>query len=186
LNNRQNMNTMVRCSTWSRLLDLELGLPGRIEVREVWVLESILATDALVRLVSKELSEEVNAVGVEAGDDAGHVLGGPRWESRLPVRKLGDIRPDSLGWGSTDAEDAVELVDLGVTWEEWLLGDELSENATDGPHVNADRVMLASEEDFRGTVPEGNNLQEKSQLRRNPRQCARVMAVKLKDELPRE
>ena len=62
------------------------------------------------------------------------------------------------GSGALAPEDAVQLVNLGVSGEEGLLGDELGEDAADGPHVDTDRVVLTAEQDLRSAIPESDNL----------------------------
>ena len=48
-------------------------------------------------------------------------VGGPSGEGGLEVWELRDAGPDVLGGGTHDAEDAEELVDLGVALEQRLL-----------------------------------------------------------------
>ena len=48
-------------------------------------------------------------------------VGRPGWEGGLEVGQRGDAGPDVLGGGAHDAEDAEQLVDLGVALEQRLL-----------------------------------------------------------------
>jgi hypothetical protein len=55
-------------------------------------------------------------------------------------------------------EDLENLVNFRVAWEEWLLGTHLCKDATHGPHVDAGRVLAASEQNFWCTIPQSDDL----------------------------
>ena len=102
------------------LIDLELGLPRCIEVREIWVLQSVLATDPLVGLVRQESRKEVNTMGIEARHNRGHFL----WEHkvsrthdqrnrRVLAGALGD-QAGKVGFQSGSLETPGQMASVGV------------------------------------------------------------------------
>lgn len=44
-----------------------------------------------------------------------------------------------------------------TTYPEWATADHLGENAANRPHVHAKGILLGAEENFGGTVPQGND-----------------------------
>ena len=62
------------------------------------------------------------------------------------------------GGGRCGLEDLEDFVNLGVAGEQGLPRAHLGEDAADGPHVDAGRVLSAAEEDLRGAVPECHHL----------------------------
>ena len=60
-----------------------------------------------------------------------------------------------------ELEDLEDLIDLRVTHEQRLLLHQLSKDATDGPHVDAERVLALAEKDLRSSVPKGLDLVRK-------------------------
>ena len=81
----------------------------------------------------------------------------PLGETALEVREGSDARPVGLSGCAKNAEDLEDLVDLGITREERLACSHLSEDATDGPHVDTSGVLAATEQNFRSAVPESND-----------------------------
>lgn len=63
-----------------------------------------------------------------------------------------------LGRAAGDGDDALELVEGGLAGEEGLVDDELADDATDGPHVDALGVLGGADDDFRRTVPSGGDV----------------------------
>jgi hypothetical protein len=61
--------------------------------------------------------------------------------------------------GKRDApEDLEDLVNLGITSEQRLARAHLGEDAADGPHINTSRVLAATEQNLRRTVPQRDDL----------------------------
>jgi hypothetical protein len=58
-----------------------------------------------------------------------------------------------------EPEDAEDLVDLRVAWEERLAHDHLGKDAADRPHVERCRVVPRAEQDLGRAVPERDDLQ---------------------------
>lgn len=75
-------------------------------------------------------------------------------EGGLVVRETGDTGPAVVGGGTMEVEDFEDLINFRITHEEGLLLDHFSEDATDGPDVNTERVLLLAQENFRGSIPE--------------------------------
>lgn len=55
-------------------------------------------------------------------------------------------------------EDFEDLINLRVAREKWLARAHLSKNGTDGPHINAGRVLTSTEQDLWRPIPQCNNL----------------------------
>ena len=77
---------------------------------------------------------------------------------RLVKRKLFEPWPFLLGRCSSADEDLLKLLLLVLAHEEGHAGHDLSKNAPNGPHVNTSRVVLASQQNVRRTVPKRHNL----------------------------
>ena len=60
--------------------------------------------------------------------------------------------------GHNSPEDLEDLVNLRVTREEGLSCAHLGKDATDGPHVDASRVLTSTQENLGGSVPQGDDL----------------------------
>ena len=77
------------------------------------------------------------------------------------VARLGKVAPAGPYFfvgGAHDLEDEVQLLSLGLAREEGLAGQELGEEAADGPHVDAGAVLVGTEEELRWAVPEGDDV----------------------------
>jgi len=61
-----------------------------------------------------------------------------------------------------ELEDLENLIDLRIAHEKWSLLDELSKDASDGPHVDAKRVFSFSKKNFWSSIPESFDLMCKS------------------------
>ena len=70
------------------------------------------------------------------------------------------FRSETVPFPFTDRpEDLEYLVDLRVSGKQRALGHHLRQDRAHGPHVHGQRVGLAAQQDLRGAVPEGHNLQ---------------------------
>lgn len=76
----------------------------------------------------------------------------------MPVTKLGHAFPHVFVGRSQQLEDVKELLELAVAGEESLFSCKLCEDASDTPHINSRSIVGCAEEDFRSSVPEGDNL----------------------------
>lgn len=120
------------------------------------MVEGGLRGDAFAGVVPEHALQQVDACRVEV-EVVDHVLerrGDPVGEALLVVLQLRDARPVVFVGRAADAEDAVELVDLGVACEERVLGDQLDEDDAHRPHVDRRGVLDRAEEDFRRAVPQ--------------------------------
>ena len=100
-------------------------------------------------------------VALRVGETREHFLGGFPPELReggLEVGQFLDPGPGLGGRGPVELEDLKYLINLTVSKEERALLDQLGEDAADGPHIHAERVLLLAEQDFGRTVPEGLHL----------------------------
>lgn len=89
---------------------------------------------------------------------------------RLVVTELRDTRPSSFSgsshvpcrnqFGSQSnniLEDFVELVNFRITRKQSSTGGHLGKYTTSRPNVHRDRVRLRTQEDFRSTIPQGDD-----------------------------
>jgi hypothetical protein len=75
-------------------------------------------------------------------------------ERTLVVWEVGNSGPSVVVGRTVEGEDLEDLIDFGVAHEESLPLDQLDEDAPYRPNVNGKRVLLLSEENFWGPVPE--------------------------------
>jgi hypothetical protein len=88
------------------------------------------------------------------------VGGGGRW-AHLEIREVADAGPCFLVGGAKVAEHAEQLVDFAVAGEKGAAVDHLGEDAAHGPHVDGGGVVLGAEQDFRGAVPQSDDLKQR-------------------------
>lgn len=58
-------------------------------------------------------------------------------------------------------EDFEDLIDLTVPTEKRFLLNELSEDASDSPNIDSQAVLALSQQDLRGSIPQGLDLMGK-------------------------
>eukprot|EP00218_Dolichomastix_sp_CCMP3274_P001372 CAMPEP_0170153916 /NCGR_PEP_ID=MMETSP0033_2-20121228/56565_1 /TAXON_ID=195969 /ORGANISM="Dolichomastix tenuilepis, Strain CCMP3274" /LENGTH=468 /DNA_ID=CAMNT_0010391135 /DNA_START=50 /DNA_END=1454 /DNA_ORIENTATION=+ len=135
----------------------ELGRVARHRVVvKVVVRERVFGGDALLRVELEEEVDEAERVFrkvAEALHDAAAVLEKVFGERVVP-REFLDAGPHLLGRAPAQAEDDFELLPLVLAGEDWLLKEELGENAPDRPHVHLRPVLLDPHEQLRRSVPE--------------------------------
>lgn len=90
-------------------------------------------------------------------EDDAEVLCSVDLEVLLVFAVLGDSRPSALGGRTHDTEDADELVFVGCSGEEGAAAVHLCHDAAGGPDVDAGAIGAGTEENIRGTVPEGDD-----------------------------
>lgn len=141
------------------------------EVVKVRVLHGALCRDPFPRLIHQKLlpayeinsadayPKEIDAVCVEPWSDTCKALCRPAWKVGVKVGEVLHAWPCVFSRSPEHSKDFEQLVDFGVAWEEWMLCGELGKDAANGPHVDGGRVVFAAKEDFGGTVPEGDDLQ---------------------------
>lgn len=66
--------------------------------------------------------------------------------------------PGSFGGRPDEVEDEFELIHVGLSREEGAAEDDFGEDASGGPDVDGGSVFGGSEEEFGGSVPEGDDL----------------------------
>jgi hypothetical protein len=59
---------------------------------------------------------------------------------------------------STGPEDLEELVNFRVTGKQWSLGEHLSDDAANAPHVHGQGICSTAKEDLRRAVPKSDHL----------------------------
>ncbi len=133
---------------------------SRTNFIEPRVLESLASRNSVSGVITEQLVQEVDTIAVEHGEFGSEVLGFPLGEDGGVVLEATDARPQTVhvGRSSEEFEDLEELADFGVTTEEDLAAGEFSHDATDGPEIDGRGVVLLTEENFGGAVPEGDDL----------------------------
>ena len=74
-------------------------------------------------------------------------------EGAFEVGKLVNSTPALISRRTMELEDFKDLIDFRITHKKRSFLDQLSEDTTNGPHVNTKRVFFFSEKDLRGSVP---------------------------------
>ncbi len=97
-------------------------------------------------------------MAVEARDVQSKVHGAPLGVFCVEGAELGNTGPVDVRGSAECFEDEEELVDLAVARKERLLRGELGHDAAQGPDVNSGAVVFLAEEDFRGAVPQCDDL----------------------------
>lgn len=144
---------LIRFAVHQRRMPLMI----KVGAEEVFVFAGLLRRDTTDGVVNESLFEKVKTRFVQTLDLSGEVFAVPLWESCFVVRKGRNSGPSRIIRGSKDAKDFEDLVDFGVAREERTTGDHLGEDAADGPSVNSGGVLLATQQNFRGPVPQSNN-----------------------------
>lgn len=124
---------------------------------------SLLGTDPASGIIHQERLQQVQTMLAQhpraiLSDNLALGIAAPFREGRLEVREAGDARPVLFAGCAQDAEDLEDLVNFRVAGEERLARGHFGEDAAHAPHVDAGAVLSAAEEDFRGAVPESDDL----------------------------
>ena len=127
------------------------------------MIKTFLSSKSSTRIDNKQFLEEVKSERVHFND---HLIcdmftqssASPNREVFIEVREGFIPGERGVSRGAKDLEDAEELVHFGVPCEERLLEEKFGEDATDAPHVQAAGVLVKSEHQFGGAVPESQNL----------------------------
>lgn len=122
------------------------------------MVESFLGGDAHRGIVDQHAGQQINGLLISV-DNVSEALGRPDGEGVLEVGHRSDTGPNLLVGGSEDAEDAEELVNLAISGEEGVLGQHLSEDATQAPDIDGRRVVTSSKQNLGGTIPQSDDLQ---------------------------
>mmetsp|Transcript_43529 Transcript_43529/g.105533 ORF Transcript_43529/g.105533 Transcript_43529/m.105533 type:complete len:262 (-) Transcript_43529:345-1130(-) len=130
-----------------------------VKVVEVRVVQRLLRVDPVLRVVHEEPFEKVHPGGVEGIRDSLGVRSlPPDGECPVPVLELCHTRPGIFGRRTELTEDLEELVDLRITREQGTFRNHLDEDGTDRPNIDRRGVRLATQQDFRWTVPQRDDL----------------------------
>ena len=123
------------------------------------MLKSLASRNSIRRMITEHLTKEINTITIQHGQLGRQVLSIPLGEHVGVILEIGNTRPQSIDIsGSTkEFEDLEELTDFSITTEENLTAAEFSHDAANGPHVDGGRIVLFTEEDFGGAVPEGDD-----------------------------
>ena len=130
---------------------------------EVRVLASLLGGNATSWIIDEHHFKKVESMVVKV-DAQGYVWVslpfGERWLEVWEAGLVGDARPLLLGRGTQQPvlrvricnllaetyilEDLEDFIDLGISWEERLLGAHLREDTSNRPHVHTGRVLTTT------------------------------------------
>jgi len=134
-----------------------------VEGTDIGVLESVLSGITLVGVEGKEVLKDVDGLGRSSGIE---LLVGTLGDGREGIEHcesegaLDGLEIFIAGLASK-LKDTIELVHGGASREHGLAANELTEDATDRPHIDTSGVLLAAEKDLRGAVPAGGNVVSK-------------------------
>ena len=127
------------------------------------MIKAFLSSKSSTRINNKQFLKEVKSERVHFND---HLISdmftqpgaSPHREVLIEVRE--GLIPGKRGVsrGAKDLEDAEELVHFGVPGEERLLEEKFGEDAAHAPHVQAAGVLVKSEHQFGGAVPQRQDL----------------------------
>lgn len=131
-------------------------------------------------------TKQINTMRIQTGHRPRQINRRPLRERRLVIRQLRHARPNLFirrsqqptkdvqskanqhSWRtpssrtSDSPENLEDLVNLGVPGEERLPHRHFRKDTPDGPHVDRGAVVPRAKEDFRGPVPECDDLQGES------------------------
>ena len=124
------------------------------------MLETLLDCVALFWVEDEHLAKEVEGhrvrLGVKRGPGLLVALG------QLPdvfPRKVISDESHVLARGSAEHSDGpLDLIQVVVSWEEGRPTEKFREDAPDGPDIQGVGVVRRVQNDFRGTVPTGNDI----------------------------
>ena len=107
--------------------------------------QSLSCGDSLAWVKSNHGHGKVELVLCEASENLFGILHSELGEGGFEVGQFADSWPGLFSWRAVELEDLENLIDLRIAHEEWSLLNELSEDAADGPHVDAQRVLSLGE-----------------------------------------
>ena len=122
------------------------------------MLQSLSSGDSLAGVKLNHGHGKVQLILGESIEKLRSVLLSELREGGLEVGQFADSWPSLVSWRAVKLENLKDLIDLRIAHEEWSFLDELGEDATDGPHVDAKGVLSLSQQDFWGSVPQSLNL----------------------------
>ena len=129
-----------------------------VQAVKVWMLDRVLGGDTVLGAVSKELFQEIHADWIELGCDVASVWDlSPDRKGWVPVGQSFNARPDSAVGSSELSKDLEDLIDFGISRKERSLGDHFDKDGSNGPDIDRRSVGLASQENLRWTVPQGDD-----------------------------
>mmetsp|Transcript_17223 Transcript_17223/g.48053 ORF Transcript_17223/g.48053 Transcript_17223/m.48053 type:complete len:299 (+) Transcript_17223:627-1523(+) len=133
------------------------GLLGKV-LHKVLVPQSLVGSNTLARSIGQHALHQVHARRVESWHQRMEVLWAPLGERVFVIRQLAHAGPDSLVWCTHDLEHVEQLSDLVVTGKQRAPADHLCKDAANGPHVDRCGVVLCTQQNLRGAVPQGDHL----------------------------
>lgn len=111
-----------------------------------------------MRLVLEHSVQEVHSPRVDHGQDVRHVLGFVSGKVEFEAGQGGHAGPSLLLGGSHDSEYLEQLVLVGCSGEQRSSGVHLGHDATGRPEVDGCAVVGGTQQNVRGSVPEGDDL----------------------------
>ena len=133
-----------------------------VKLFQEWVLQHLLRADPLRRVVSKQLADQVDGAGRSVWDELTQGLPLDAWlllDHELQEVLVPDLLLDHWVRKPQHLDEALEVLIGGVGSDEYPLVEELSEDASHGPHVDGRIVVgLKIQVQFRSSVVPGSHI----------------------------
>jgi len=149
-----------RRDSGDRHMLLRLGLHAG-QVMEPGMVESISGRDAQLGTQLEHAGEQLDADGIDLGQDGAERLGGIHLPGGLVFREVRDARPSAFCGSAHDAEDALQLVFVSGTREQRASREHLGHDAAGRPDVDTGVVGAAAEQHVGSAIPKGDDLVRK-------------------------
>lgn len=127
---------------------------------EIWMFKTLLDRISFFRVENKHFAQEVEGDGVCFWIKTGPTLFISLWQfsNVFSGQIISNECHIFMGRRAEYRNCSFDLIEVVVTWEKWCSSEEFGENAADGPDVQGVGVMRCVQDDFRGTVPSGNDV----------------------------
>mmetsp|Transcript_56192 Transcript_56192/g.93393 ORF Transcript_56192/g.93393 Transcript_56192/m.93393 type:complete len:201 (+) Transcript_56192:1175-1777(+) len=149
---------------WCIMLMLNVGLltSGHFVMSSKFVivrmLQRSLGCHPLGRFIVQHFRKQIQRLRVKGSAHcSAQGLWFPLWKDVTVIWERCDIGPRVFIGGPEKPEDLVELINLGISWEQSLLRGHFSKYAPNAPDVDCWAVMLVSQENLRCAVPKSDH-----------------------------
>mmetsp|Transcript_14072 Transcript_14072/g.35873 ORF Transcript_14072/g.35873 Transcript_14072/m.35873 type:complete len:239 (+) Transcript_14072:32-748(+) len=129
-------------------------LPNIVEIR---VLQRLQRADPLRRIHRQHLPQQLTPLLPQPRHDLVQILL-PPLRILMPIPQLPHLRPALHPRRPPHLKNRQHLLDLALPGKHRRPRHHLGQNRADGPHVDGGCVVLRAEEDFRGPVPQRDDL----------------------------
>ena len=128
-----------------------------VDVIKIRMIQCIFRRDSFYWIIDQHLFDQIDTVLWDFCAEFIKLLPSPFGEGGFEVFKFGDVFPQVFVGSSHGLEDLEDLIDLRVSTEEDSLVCDFKENASHRPDINSWIVNFSSKQNFRCTIPEGDD-----------------------------